>query len=154
MTILAGWGEVCAPLKASGGKEDKERQDSREVPQLLDSPDTHVYDKAAFLSSFSTDLLALPHGASIIKPLVTTNHSCSLSHAPKKEWPVISMVKFNPIHLNMHRQGHVRTRASFITLQLLLLLCIVVCVCAWQQPRFVLEMSEKDDGSATWSAKQ
>lgn len=67
----------------------------------------------------------------------------------KKEWPVISVVKFNPIHLNMHRQGLVRTRAPFITLGLPLLPCIAVCVCAWRQPRFVLEMSEKDDGSAT-----
>lgn len=54
---------------------------------------------------------------------------------PKKEWPVISMVKFNPIHLNMHRQGLVRTSASFIMLQLLLLLCIAVlraCMAAAQ----------------------
>lgn len=48
---------------------------------------------------------------------------------PKKEWSVISMVKFNPIHLNMHRQGPVGTRASFITPQLPLLPCSAVCVC-------------------------
>lgn len=59
------------------------------------------------------------------------------------------MVKFNPIHLNMHRQGSVGTKASFITPQLLLLLCIVVYVCVWQQPRFVLETPGKDDRSAT-----
>lgn len=45
---------------------------------------------------------------------------------PSPQKSVISMVKFNPIHLNMHRQGLVRTSASFITLQLLLLLCIAV----------------------------
>lgn len=137
--------------RESGGKEDKERRDSRKVRRLLDPPDAPVYDKAAFLSSSSTDSLPLPRGASIIQPLVTTNHSCSLPPLPykKKEWPVISMVKFNPIHLNMHRQGLVRTRAPFITLGLPLLPRMAVCVRAWQQPRFVLEMSEKDDGSAT-----
>lgn len=65
------------------------------------------------------------------------NHGASHRHkpfklpapCPKKEWPVISMVKFNPIHLNMHRQGPVGTRASFITAQLLLLLCIAVYLC-------------------------
>lgn len=144
---------MCSLKQESGGKEDKERRDSRKVRRLLEPPDAPVYDKAAFLSSASTDSLPLPHGASIIRPLVATNHSCSLLPTPhpqkKKEWPVISVVKFNPIHLNMHRQGLVRTRAPFITLGLPLLPCIAVCVCAWRQPRFVLEMSEKDDGSAT-----
>lgn len=130
-------------------KEDKERLYLRKVPQFLDSPDTPVYDRGGFLSSFSTDPLADPHAALITKPLVTANHSCSLPHAPKKNGLSFSMVKFNPLHLNMHRQGLVGTRAPFITLQLLLLPCIEVCVCAWQQPRFVLEMPGKDDGSAT-----
>lgn len=70
--------------QGSGGKEDKEWQDTGKVPQLLDSTDTHVYDKAGFLSSSSADSQALPHGASITEPLVATNHSCSLPHAPKK----------------------------------------------------------------------
>lgn len=45
------------------------------------------------------------------------------------------MVKFNPIHLNMHRQGLVRTTTSFIMLQLLLLLRIALlraCMAAAQ----------------------
>lgn len=66
----------------------------------------------------------------------TIHVACPVPPTPqKKEWPVISMVKFNPIHLNMHRQGLVRTSASFITLQLLLLLCIAVlraCMAAAQ----------------------
>lgn len=69
-------------------------------------------------------------GHQSLSSLIATNHSCCLPCALKKEWPVISMVKFNPIHLNMHRQEPVGTRAPFITAQLLLLLpCIVAYVC-------------------------
>lgn len=76
---------ICSFKEGSGGKEDKKRLGSRKVPQVpLDSPDTDAYDKGGFLSSFAADLLALPHGASITEALVTTNHSCSLPHAPKK----------------------------------------------------------------------
>lgn len=127
---------MCSLKQESGGKEDKERRDSRKVRRLLDPPDAPVYNRAAFLSSSATDSLALPPGASIIEPLATPDHSCSLPPPPqKKKWPVIFVVKFNPIHLNMHRQGLVRTSASFITLQLLLLLCIAVlrvCMAAVQ----------------------
>lgn len=70
--------------QGSGGKEDKEWLDAGNIPQPLDSPDAHIYDKGGFPSSFSTDSPALPHGASITGPLVATNHSCSLPHAPKK----------------------------------------------------------------------
>lgn len=70
--------------QGSGGKEDKEWLDSGKVQQPLDSPDTHISDKGGFPLSFSTDLLALPRGASITEPHVTTNHSCRLPRAPKK----------------------------------------------------------------------
>lgn len=38
-----------------------------------------------FFSSFCADPLAFPRGASITEPLVATNHSCSLPHAPPKK---------------------------------------------------------------------
>lgn len=63
-------------------------------------------------------------------PLPHTIHVTCPMPLPPKEWPVISMVKFNPIHLNMLRQGSVGTRASFITPRFLLLPCIVLFVCA------------------------
>lgn len=75
--------------------------------------------------------------------------------APQKEWPVISMVKFNPIHFIHASTG---TRQDERVIHHASAAAVAVrsgfCVRAWQQPRFVLEVSEKDDGSATWSAKQ
>lgn len=50
--------------------------------------------------------------------------------APKKEWSVISMVIFNPIHLNMHRQGPVGTGESFITPELAFAECAGKCMWA------------------------
>lgn len=116
--------------QGSGGKEDKEWLGSGNTPELVDSPDAYIYDRDDFPLSLSTVSLALPQGASIIEPPHCHKPFMLPALCPKKEWPVISMVKFNPIHLNMHRQGPVGTRASFITAQLLLLLpCIVVYVC-------------------------
>lgn len=70
------------------------------------------------------------------RPLPQTIHVACPS---PKEWSVISMVKLNPFHLNMHQQGPIRTGASFITFELAL-------ACA-RRPRFVFESWGKDDGS-------
>lgn len=132
---------MCSLIQESGGKEDKERRESRKARSLLDPPDAPVYDKAAFLSSSATDSLALPPGTSIMEPLVTTDHSCSLPCGPRPSPPIfprlppkkngLSFLWLNsiPSTLYMHRQGLVRMSASFITLQLLLLLCVAVFAC-------------------------
>lgn len=49
----------------------------------------------------------------------------------QKKWSVISMVKFNPVHLNMHRQGPNGMGTSFINTELPRRpICALVCVCA------------------------
>lgn len=67
----------------SGAKEDKERRDSRKVQRLPDPPDAPVYDKAAFLSSSSTDSLAFPRGG--------INH-----RAPRPHKPLVSPAPCTP----------------------------------------------------------
>lgn len=50
-----------------------------------------------FFSSFCADPLAFPRGASITESLVTTNHSCSLPHAPPPKKNGLSFLWLNSI---------------------------------------------------------
>lgn len=52
----------------------------------------------------------------------------------KKEWLVISMVKFNPSHLNMHRQGLVGDESVIHHASAAAVACCIAaaCVCAWR----------------------
>ncbi len=57
------------------------------------------------------------------------------------------MLKFNPVHLNMHRQGPNGTGMSFITTEfrggLYMYVCVCVCVCVSASPRFPLSHTQR-----------
>lgn len=121
---------MANPTGGSAGEEDKERKngDQESIHQII-----------AFMTEVAFPFLFSPlpnpcHFNKSVTPLVVVVRC----HKPK-EWSVISMVKLNPFHLNMHQQGPIRTGASFITFELAL-------ACA-RRPRFVFESWGKDDGS-------